>query len=203
MSIALVFRPPFAKAGRTLLWAVAGFGVATIVFGISTSFYISLAALLIAGAFDAISVVVRQTLVQLLTPDPMRGRVSAISGMFIGGSNELGGFESGLVAEWTTPVISVISGGIGTLIVVAGSARGRARAAPLRPARRASRAARQSDRRGRRRKTSVSPSKPSCQPADAAGLAAAFSACSGPIQRITWDRRGWMNRPDKIGLRRA
>ncbi len=122
MSIALVFRRPFAKAGRTLLWAVAGFGVATIVFGLSTSFYLSLAALLAAGAFDAISVVVRQTLVQLLTPDAMRGRVSAISGMFIGASNELGGFESGLVAEWTTPVFSVISGGIGTLLVVAGSA---------------------------------------------------------------------------------
>jgi MFS family permease len=122
MSAVLVYRRPMAKAGQTLLWAVGGFGVATIVFGFSTSFWISLAALLMTGAFDAISVVVRHTLVQLLTPDRMRGRVSAISGMFISASNELGGFESGLVAWLTTPVISVVSGGIGTLMVVATAA---------------------------------------------------------------------------------
>lgn len=122
MSATLVYRPPMAKAGQTLLWAVAGFGVATIVFGLSTSFSLSLAALLFTGAFDAISVVVRHTLVQLLTPDAMRGRVSAISGMFISASNELGGFESGLVADMTTPVVSVVSGGIGTLLVVVAAA---------------------------------------------------------------------------------
>jgi sugar phosphate permease len=101
---------------------VAGFGVAIIVFGLSTSFWISLAALFLTGALDCISVVVRHTLVQLLTPDRMRGRVSAISGMFISASNELGGFESGLVAHLTTPVISVVSGGVGTLMVVAAAA---------------------------------------------------------------------------------
>jgi MFS family permease len=122
MSATLVFRPPIAKAGQALLWAVAGFGVATIIFGFSTSFWISLVALLLTGAFDAISVVIRHTLVQMLTPDPMRGRVSAISGMFISASNELGGFESGLVAHLTSPVVSVVSGGIGTLLVVATAA---------------------------------------------------------------------------------
>jgi MFS family permease len=122
MSVCLVYRRPMAKAGQMLLWAVAGFGVATIVFGLSTSFWISLVALFFTGAFDSISVIVRQTLVQLLTPDRMRGRVSAISGMFISASNELGGFESGLVAHLTTPVISVVSGGVGTLIVVATAA---------------------------------------------------------------------------------
>jgi MFS family permease len=122
MSVALVYRRPMAKAGQTLLWAVAGFGVAIIVFGLSTSFWISLAALFLTGALDCISVVVRHTLVQLLTPDRMRGRVSAISGMFISASNELGGFESGLVAHLTTPVISVVSGGVGTLFVVAAAA---------------------------------------------------------------------------------
>jgi MFS family permease len=119
MSLALVHRPPIAKAGRTLLWAVAGFGGGTIVFGLSTSFALSLAALLIVGACDSISVVVRHTLVQLLTPDRMRGRVSAISGMFISASNELGDFESGLVAWFTSPIVAVVSGGIGTVLVVA------------------------------------------------------------------------------------
>jgi MFS family permease len=122
MSTALVYRKPMAKAGQTLLWAVAGFGMATIVFGLSTSFWIALVAMLFTGVFDCISVVVRHTLVQLLTPDRIRGRVSAISGMFISASNELGGFESGLVASLTSPVVSVVSGGIGTLIVVATAA---------------------------------------------------------------------------------
>jgi MFS family permease len=122
MSTILVFRPPIAKAGPTLLWAVAGFGAATVVFGFSTNFWLSLLALLFTGAFDAISVVIRHTLVQLLTPDAMRGRVSAISGMFISASNELGGFESGLLAHLTSPVVSVVSGGIGTLFVVATAA---------------------------------------------------------------------------------
>lgn len=119
MAFILAHRPPLRKAGRALLWAVAGFGAATIVFGFSRSFWLSLIMLFLTGALDNISVVVRHTLVQLLTPDEMRGRVSAINSMFIGASNELGGFESGLVAALSTPTISVVAGGIGTLVVVA------------------------------------------------------------------------------------
>jgi MFS family permease len=119
MAFILAYRPPLQKAGRTLLLAVAGFGAATIVFGFSRWFWVSLLMLFLTGALDNISVVVRHTLVQLLTPDEMRGRVSAINSMFIGASNELGGFESGLVANLFTPMISVVSGGIGTLVVVA------------------------------------------------------------------------------------
>jgi MFS family permease len=119
MSFILAHRPPIKRAGPTLMWMVAGFGAATIVFGISRSFPLSLAMLFLTGAFDIVSVVIRHTLVQLLTPDAMRGRVSAVNGMFIGASNELGRFESGLVASWFNPVVSVVSGGIGTLIVVA------------------------------------------------------------------------------------
>ena len=111
--------PPLNKAGRTLLWAVAGFGLATIVFGLSGNFWLSLAMLLLTGAFDNISVVVRQTLATILTPDEMRGRVSAVNGMFISASNELGRFESGSVAALFGPIFSVVSGGAGTLIVVA------------------------------------------------------------------------------------
>jgi MFS family permease len=118
-ALALAHRPPIAKAGRALLLAVAGFGVATIVFGLSTNFWLSLAMLLLTGLFDSVSVVIRHTLVQILTPDEMRGRVSAINGLFIGTSNELGGFESGLVAGFFGPVVSVVAGGAGTLVVVA------------------------------------------------------------------------------------
>lgn len=110
--------PPFKKAGRALLLAVIGFGVATIIFGLSRSFPLSLAMLFLTGAFDNISVVVRHTLATLLTPDEMRGRVSAVNGMFISASNELGRFESGAAAALFGPVISVVGGGIGTLIVV-------------------------------------------------------------------------------------
>jgi hypothetical protein len=122
MSMLLVHRRPMAKAGQTLLWTVALFGVSIIVFGLSTSFYLSLFALFMNGMFDCVSVVVRHTLVQMVTPDRMRGRVSAISGMFISASNELGGFESGTVAKLFSPVIAAVSGGIGTLIVVATAA---------------------------------------------------------------------------------
>lgn len=118
MALVNAHRPPFEKAGRTLLWAVAGFGLATIAFGLSRSLWLSLLMLALTGALDNISVVIRHSLVQLLTPDSMRGRVSAINSMFIGASNELGGFESGLVAAWFGPVFSVVSGGIGTLVVV-------------------------------------------------------------------------------------
>jgi MFS family permease len=117
-ALVLAHRPPLQKAGRTMLWAVALFGLATIAFGVSRSFWLSLAMLFVCGATDNISVVVRHTLVQLLTPDEKRGRVSAVNSLFIGTSNELGGFESGVVAGWFGPVVSVVSGGIGTILVV-------------------------------------------------------------------------------------
>ena len=101
-----------------MLLGVAAFGLATIVFGLSRSFWLSWAMLFLTGLFDNISVVVRHTLVQLITPPEMLGRVSSVNSMFIGSSNELGGFESGLVARLFTPVISVVSGGFATLIVV-------------------------------------------------------------------------------------
>ena len=118
-ALVLAHRPPLQKAGRTLLWAVAVFGLATIGFGVSRSFWLSFGLLFVCGFVDNISVVVRHTLVQLLTPDEKRGRVSAVNSLFIGTSNEMGGFESGAVAQWFGPVFSVVSGGIGTIIVVA------------------------------------------------------------------------------------
>lgn len=140
----IAHRPPLQKAGRSMLWAVAIFGVATILFGLCNAnclgrwvalpdpawFWLAFALLALAGAVDNISVVVRQTLVQILTPDEKRGRVSAVNSLFIGTSNELGGFRSGLVAYlFTTPtvlgdkqasgaIISTVSGGIGTILVV-------------------------------------------------------------------------------------
>ncbi len=110
---------PFRFPGRAMLWAVAGFGVATIVFGLSRSLSLSLVALFGVGALDMVSVVVRQTLVQTLTPNEMRGRVNAVNSVFISSSNEIGGFESGVVAQCTTPIFTVVSGGIGTILVVA------------------------------------------------------------------------------------
>ena len=118
MSLALMHRPPITRAGRSLLLSVAGFGISIFVFGISRSFALSFVALYCTGLFDCVSVVIRHTLVQMLTPDPMRGRVSAISGMFISTSNELGEFESGTLARFTSPVFAVVFGGIGTLVVV-------------------------------------------------------------------------------------
>ena len=108
-----------AVMSAALLWAVAGFGLSTVAFGLSRNFWLSLAMLFLTGALDNISVVVRHTLVQMLTPDAMRGRVSAINSMFIGASNELGEFESGTVAQYFGPTFSVVSGGVGTLLVVA------------------------------------------------------------------------------------
>jgi MFS family permease len=118
MALVLAHRRPMRHAGRNLLVGVAGFGLAIIVFGLSRSFWLSMAMLFLAGALDNISVVVRHTLIQLLTPDSMRGRVSAVNSVFIGISNELGGMESGLVAHWFGPIISVVGGGIGTIAVV-------------------------------------------------------------------------------------
>ena len=118
MAVLLAHLPPMQRAGHNLLLPVAGFGVATIVFGLSKSFWLSMTMLFLTGALDNISVVIRHTLLQVLTPDRMRGRVSAVSSVFISASNELGGLESGLVAHWFGPVVSVVSGGIGTIVVV-------------------------------------------------------------------------------------
>jgi MFS family permease len=100
-----------------MFWAVAAFGLATIVFGLSRNMWLSVAALAALGAADMISVYVRQTLVQIVTPDHMRGRVSSVSGLFISGSNELGEFESGVVSRLVGPVGAAVFGGIGTIIV--------------------------------------------------------------------------------------
>ncbi len=121
MALLIAHLPPWKKAGRAMFLAVAGYGVATLIFGYSNSFWLSMAALALTGMFDNISVVVRQTVMQMLTPDQMRGRVSAITFLFISCSNELGEVESGLTARWFGPVGSVIVGGIGTLLVVFGS----------------------------------------------------------------------------------
>jgi MFS family permease len=119
MALVIAHRPPMRRAGRALLLAVTGFGIVTLIFGLSKSFVLSFVMLALTGAFDNISVVVRHTLVQLLTPNAMRGRVSAVNQIFIGSSNELGGMESGLTAAWWGPVASVVFGGIGTLLTVA------------------------------------------------------------------------------------
>ncbi len=118
MAVAQAHRPPLPRAGRVLLWSVALFGIATIIFGMSQNFWLSLVMLVLIGASDNISVVIRQTLIQSLTPDAMRGRVAAVNQVFIGASNELGGLESGVTAKYFGPVASVIGGGIGTLLVV-------------------------------------------------------------------------------------
>jgi MFS family permease len=117
--LVLAVRPPMRHAGRTLLVAVTAFGVATIVFGLSESFYLSLAALFALGAADNVSVVIRSTTIQLLTPDSMRGRVGAVNAVFVGTSNEIGEFESGLAASWLGAVRAVALGGVLTLATVA------------------------------------------------------------------------------------
>lgn len=119
MALAVTHLPPMRRAGAAMLWSVAGFGLFTIIFGISTNYYLSLACLALLGAFDMISVIVRHTLVQLLTPKAMLGRVSAVNMVFIGASNELGEFESGVTAAWFGAVKAVVLGGVGTVVVVA------------------------------------------------------------------------------------
>ncbi|WP_225859805.1 MULTISPECIES: MFS transporter [Chitinophaga] len=114
----LAYRPLVNKPGLKLLAAVFGFGICIIVFGLSTSFYLSLAALLISGMLDGISVIIRQTILQLKTPDEMRGRVASVSSMFVGSSNELGAFESGFAARAIGLIPSVVVGGCITLGVV-------------------------------------------------------------------------------------
>ncbi|HMI06981.1 MAG TPA: MFS transporter [Flavobacterium sp.] len=115
----LAFLPLKTYPGRKLFVCVTGFALSIIVFGISTNFYLSFAMLLLSGMFDAVSVVIRSTILQLMTPDDMRGRVSAVNTMFVSSSNELGDFESGLMAHWLGTVKAVVTGGCITLGVVA------------------------------------------------------------------------------------
>ncbi|MDQ6695145.1 MAG: MFS transporter [Chloroflexota bacterium] len=118
-ALVMTLLPPFRRAGSTLLLVVAGFGVATIIFGLSLSFWLSLAMLAILGALDNISVVIRSTLLLTRTPDAVRGRVNAVHYVFIGISNELGAFESGVAAAFLSAVGAVVAGGVGTILVVA------------------------------------------------------------------------------------
>ena len=118
MSFVTAHTPPFKRAGRTLLLVVTFFGAATIVFGLSHLFWLSLLMLFVLGAMDNISVVIRSTMLLTRTPDALRGRITAINFIFIGASNELGGFESGLAAQLFGPVIAVTAGGVGTILVV-------------------------------------------------------------------------------------
>jgi len=119
MAMWLAHRAPLQHPGRALLWSVAGFGAAVVVFGLSRTFWLSLVALFLTGAFDNVSVVVRQSLVQLLTPDALRGRVTAVNQIFIGSSNEIGALRAGLMGAAIGPVGAVVWGGIGTLVVTA------------------------------------------------------------------------------------
>jgi predicted MFS family arabinose efflux permease len=118
VGIVLAYRPLRRNAGRAMYGCVAVFGLATIVFGVSRSFVVSLLALIVSGAADMVSVFVRQSLVQLRTPDEMRGRVAAVNLVFVGASNEFGEFESGLTAAWLGVVPAVVAGGVGTLLIV-------------------------------------------------------------------------------------
>src|SRR5213083_2479124 len=122
MAMVVAHLPPMKQTGKTLMWCVSGFGIATILFGLSKVFWLSLGLLFLVGAFDSVSVIIRGSIVQLVTPDEMRGRVSSVNNIFIGTSNEFGALESGLTAALFGPVISVVAGGIGTILVVLGVA---------------------------------------------------------------------------------
>jgi len=119
MAVYLAHRPLRRGVGKTMLWCVAGFGACTILFGLSHNLILSLLALVLVGATDMVSVIVRATLVQIATPDEMRGRVNAVDMVFIGASNELGQFESGTTAQWFGTVPAVVLGGIGAILVTA------------------------------------------------------------------------------------
>ncbi len=121
-ALVIAHLPPIKSAGKTLLWCVSGFGLATICFGLSRLFWLSLGLLFLVGAFDSVSVIIRGSIVQLVTPDEMRGRVSSVNNIFIVSSNEFGALESGLTAALFGPVVSVVAGGVGTLLVVLGVA---------------------------------------------------------------------------------
>jgi sugar phosphate permease len=115
---AMAYFPPTHNAWRNMLVAVAGFGVFTLVFAASTSFMLSCGALFATGVFDSVSVIIRQTILQIYPPDEMRGRVAAVNGIFVSSSNELGAFESGVMAKAFGTVPSVMMGGVLTLVVV-------------------------------------------------------------------------------------
>lgn len=121
MAITMAFRPPLKNAGRNLLFSVFGFGISIIIFAISTNLYLSFFALFMSGALDNISVVIRHTILQTMTPDEMRGRVSSVNSIFIGSSNEIGEFESGVMAKLMGLVPSVIFGGTVTLLIAVGT----------------------------------------------------------------------------------
>jgi MFS family permease len=118
-AVTVAHLPPWKKPGQVLLVVVVGFGLATVGFGLSTNVTFSLICLFLTGAFDSVSMVIRSTLQQMITPDHLRGRVAAVEHMFIGFSNELGAFESGAAAALFGPIIAVAGGGIGTVLVVA------------------------------------------------------------------------------------
>jgi MFS family permease len=118
MALLIAYQPIRRRAGATMLWCVGGFGVFTIVFGYSRSLPLSMLALFFVGAADMVSVIVRGVLIQLETPDEMRGRVNAVDMIFVGASNELGEFESGLTAQWLGAMPAVVLGGVGTVLVV-------------------------------------------------------------------------------------
>jgi hypothetical protein len=122
VSLVLVARPIRRRAGATMLTCVGIYGAATIVFGLSRNLWLSLAALLVIGAADMVSVVVRSSMLQLATPPEMRGRVSAVNWLFVGASNEFGEFESGVTASWWGAIPSVVIGGIGSLLITASAA---------------------------------------------------------------------------------
>ena len=122
VSVTLVFRPIKRRAGKMMLISVAIFGAATVLFGMSRTIWLSMLALLLVGASDMVSVVIRSSILQLATPPEMRGRVSAVNWLFIGASNEFGEFESGLTAHWWGAVRAVVIGGIGSLAVTGAAA---------------------------------------------------------------------------------
>jgi hypothetical protein len=117
VSIWMTFRPMLRHAGALMFIGVAIYGVATVVFGLSRSLPLSLGALMVVGASDMVSVVIRSSMLQLATPASMRGRVSAVNSLFVGASNELGEFESGMTAQWWGAVRAVVAGGLGALVI--------------------------------------------------------------------------------------
>ena len=123
MALLTVHRPPWRLAGRVLLLAFTGYGVAVVVFGFSRNFALSSAMLVLTGVFDNLNVVIRQTLVQYITPDEMRGRVTAVNFIFVGCSNELGALESGVAARWLGASPAIVAGGAGALLVTLAVAR--------------------------------------------------------------------------------
>jgi hypothetical protein len=122
VSLTMVLKPIKRRAGMTMLVCVGIFGAATVVFGLSKSIWLSSGALILVGASDMVSVVIRSSVLQLATPPEMRGRVSAVNWLFIGASNEFGEFESGLTAHWWGAVRAVVIGGIGSMVVTASAA---------------------------------------------------------------------------------